>query len=109
MRSITLATLLVLAASAPMVGFAQVKGDAAAGKSKAYTCTGCHGITGYKNAYPSYHVPRISGQNYQYLVAALTAYQAGTRKHPTMAAQAQSLNAQDIANIAAYLSATPTP
>ena len=109
MRSITLATLLVLAISAPAVANAQAKGDAEAGKRLAYTCTGCHGIIGYKNAYPSYHVPRISGQNYEYLVAALTAYQAGTRKHPTMSAQAQSMNAQDIANIASYLAAPPTP
>ena len=108
MRSITLATLLVLAASAPMVGFAQVKGDAAAGKSKAYTCTGCHGITGYKNAYPSYHVPRISGQNYEYLVAALNAYRTEQRKHPTMVAQAQSFSEQDLADIAAYLASNPT-
>ena len=109
MRSITLATLLALAFSAPVVAQTQAKGDAEAGKRLAYTCTGCHGITGYKNAYPNYHVPRISGQNYEYLVTALTAYQAGTRKHPTRSAQAQSLNEQDIANVAAYLSATPTP
>ncbi len=43
MRSITLATLLVLAASAPVVGFAQVKGDAAAGKEVfSANCAGCH-------------------------------------------------------------------
>ena len=109
MRSFTLATLLVLAVAAPAVAHAQAKGDAEAGRRLAYTCTGCHGVTGYRNAYPQYHVPRISGQNYEYLVAALTAYQAGTRKHPTMSAQAQSMNAQDIANIASYLAAPPTP
>ena len=69
-----------------------------------YTCQGCHGITGYKNAYPSYHVPRIGGQSEQYLVNALTEYREGHRKHPTMQAQAQSFSAQDIADIAAYLS-----
>ena len=113
MRLITFAALLVLAAAVPAVGSAQAaKGDAAAGKRIAYTCTGCHGITGYRNAYPNYHVPRIVGQNYEYLVAALTAYQTGQRSHPTMGAQAQSMNAKDIADIAAYLSTaatTPTP
>jgi cytochrome c553 len=108
MRSITLATLLVLASAAPAVANAQATGDAAAGKLKAYTCTGCHGITGYKNAYPHYNVPRISGQNYQYLVSALNAYKAGQRQHPTMAAQAESLTEQDIADIASYLAASPT-
>ena len=80
------------------------KGNAATGKQLTYTCQGCHGITGYKNAYPSYHVPKIGGQSEQYLLSALTEYKKGTRKHPTMQAQAQSFSDQDIADIAAYLS-----
>lgn len=75
-----------------------------AGKQLAYTCQGCHGVTGYKNAYPNYHVPRIGGQTSQYLVQALTEYKAGKRKHPTMQAQAQSFSDQDIVDLAAYLS-----
>ena len=81
-----------------------IQGDAAMGKQLTYTCQGCHGITGYKNAYPSYHVPKIGGQSEQYLLSALTEYKKGTRKHPTMQAQAQSFSDQDIADIAAYLS-----
>ncbi|MGY3264975.1 c-type cytochrome [Lysobacter sp. HA35] len=83
---------------------APVKGDAARGRELVYTCKGCHGVTGYKNAYPNYHVPRIAGQNQQYLINALTGYRQGTRKHPTMEAQAQSFSEQDIADIAAYIS-----
>lgn len=83
---------------------AMAAGDVEAGKQKVYTCTGCHGIVGYRNVYPTYHVPRIGGQNREYLIAALTAYQKGERKHPTMRAQAESFNAQDIEDIAAYLS-----
>lgn len=83
---------------------AAVQGDAARGRTLTYTCQGCHGITGYKNAYPNYHVPRIGGQSPQYLINALTEYKQGARKHPTMQAQAQSFSAQDIADIAAYLS-----
>lgn len=79
-------------------------GDAARGRQLAYTCQGCHGITGYKNAYPNYHVPKIGGQSAPYLVNALTEYQKGNRKHPTMQAQAESFSAQDIADIAAFLS-----
>ncbi|QNP42246.1 c-type cytochrome [Lysobacter solisilvae (ex Woo and Kim 2020)] len=99
----TTAATTAPAAAAPAAAPA-IKGDAAAGKGLAYTCQGCHGITGYKNAYPSYHVPRIGGQSEQYLLNALTEYKKGTRKHPTMQAQAQSFSDQDIANIAAYLS-----
>ncbi|MCK7594942.1 c-type cytochrome [Pseudomarimonas salicorniae] len=80
------------------------EGDVEKGRLKVYTCTGCHGIEGYKNVYPHYHVPKIGGQNYEYLVIALTAYKNGERKHPTMQAQAESFSAEDIADIARYLS-----
>ena len=83
---------------------ASAKGDPAKGKPLAYTCTGCHGIADYKNAYPSYRVPKIGGQNEQYLIAALGEYKKGERPHPTMRAQAQSFTDQEIADIAAYLS-----
>lgn len=85
-------------ASAPAVG------DPVKGRQLTYTCQGCHGVTGYKNAYPNYHVPKIGGQSSQYLTSALTEYQQGKRKHPTMQAQAESFSAQDIADIAAFLS-----
>ncbi|TCT25802.1 cytochrome c553 [Thermomonas haemolytica] len=83
---------------------AAAKGDAARGKGLTYTCRGCHGLTGYKNAYPSYHVPMIGGQSETYLLNALNEYRTGKRKHPTMQAQAQSFSEQDLADIAAYLS-----
>ena len=83
---------------------AHAAGDPDKGKQLAYTCTGCHGIEGYKNAYPNYHVPRIAGQNYDYLLAALTAYKKGERNHPTMRAQAQSFTDEDIQNLAAFIS-----
>ena len=77
-------------------------GDPEAGKVKSYTCTGCHGIPGYKNVYPTYHVPKIGGQNEAYLDASLKAYRSGERQHKTMVLQAESLSDQDIADIAAY-------
>lgn len=83
---------------------AAIVGSAERGKSLSYTCQGCHGVTGYKNAYPSYHVPRIVGQSPEYLTAALIGYKNGTRTHSTMQAQAKSFSDQDIADIAAYLS-----
>ena len=80
------------------------KGDPKVGHALVYTCGGCHGVTGYRNAYPNYRVPRIGGQNYDYLVSALTEYKKGERAHPTMRAQGESLSDEDIRNIAAYLS-----
>ena len=80
-------------------------GDYEAGKIKAYTCTGCHGIVGYKNTYPMYHVPRIGGQNMEYLVIALKGFKSGERQHKTMNLQAEALSEQDIEDIAVYLSA----
>ena len=78
-------------------------GDATRGKGLVYTCRGCHGVEGYKNAYPSYHVPKLGGQSETYLHNALLEYRANNRKHPTMQAQAQSFSEQDIADIAAFL------
>lgn len=105
-RALLSATLTLLLAALPCA--AAEKGDPAAGKIKVYTCLGCHGITGWKNAYPNYHVPKIGGQNYDYLVVALTEYQQGERSHPTMRAQGESLSDADIRDIAAYVS-TLTP
>ena len=81
-----------------------IKGNADNGRQLTYTCQGCHGVTGYKNAYPNYHVPKIGGQSAEYLTSALTEYKKGARKHPTMQAQSQSFSDQDIADIAAFLS-----
>lgn len=86
------------------ISSAHAEGDKAAGKKLIYTCNGCHGVAGYSNAYPQYPVPKIAGQNEQYIIDALHGYQSGERTHVTMAAQAQSLSEADIQNIAAYLS-----
>ena len=79
-------------------------GDAdAAHRNKIAMCIGCHGIPGYKTAFPSvYHVPKIAGQQPAYIVAALKAYQQGERSHPSMRGIAASLSDQDMADLAAY-------
>ncbi|WP_310091577.1 c-type cytochrome [Pseudoxanthomonas sacheonensis] len=98
------ATAPATAAPAAAASPAVLVGNAQAGRTLAYTCQGCHGVEGYKNAYPSFHVPRIGGQSAEYLAQALTEYKKGNRKHPTMQAQAQSFSDQDIADLSAYLS-----
>lgn len=93
-------TALLLLAGLPLSAHAE--GDAERGELLAYTCTGCHGIPFYKNVYPTYTVPKLGGQNREYVVAALKAYRNGERKHASMQAQANTLSDEDIEDIAAY-------
>jgi cytochrome c553 len=92
-----------VAAWAASSAWAQQAPDLKHGKSLANTCMGCHGIDGYRNAYPAYSVPRLVGQHPEYIVAALQQYRDGQRSHATMAAQASVLSDQDMADVAAYL------
>ena len=96
-----MAWMLVLAA-ALAAGTAQGAGDPQAGREKAGTCLGCHGIPGYRNSYPSFRVPKLGGPHAAYLVSALKAYRDGQRGHQTMKAQASQLSEQDMQDIAAY-------
>lgn len=81
---------------------ASIQGDPERGKVIGYTCTGCHGIPFHNNVYPTYKVPRLGGQNQQYMIDALKAYRAGEREHATMRAQAATLSDQDIVDVTAY-------
>jgi len=93
-----LAAQAVAASAAPV-------GNAKAALGKTSMCIGCHGIKGYKASFPEvYHVPKIAGQNAEYIVAALKEYASGARTFPTMEAIAKSLSPQDMADIAAYYS-----
>lgn len=96
---------LLAAASISLLAVGAVRaGDVAAGKEKSETCMGCHGVPGYVNAYPTYHVPKLGGQHEAYIVSALKAYRDKQRAHNTMHANAASLSDEDMADIAAYLS-----
>jgi cytochrome c553 len=66
-------------------------------------CIGCHGIPGYKTAFPNvYHVPKIAGQQPGYIVNALKAYKSGERSHPSMRGIAASLSEEDMKQLADY-------
>jgi cytochrome c553 len=97
-----------LAATVLQLSYAQeAKGDAAAGEKQVAQCIGCHGIPGYQASFPEiYRVPMLFGQSDKYIVASLNAYKKGERKHPSMRGVADNLNAQEIADIAAYYSVT---
>ena len=92
-----------------LAGAAMADGDAAAGKQKTTMCQGCHGIPGYKTAFPSvYNVPKLGGQHAAYIVKALQGYKSGERSHPSMRAIAAGLTDKDMADLGAYYAAEET-
>ena len=97
LAALALTAMPVLAQQPALVG------DPAEAHKKIAMCEGCHGIPGYRTAYPEvYHVPKLGGQGEAYIANALHAYKAGQRKHPSMRGIAASLSDQDIADLAAY-------
>jgi cytochrome c553 len=69
-------------------------------------CVGCHGIPGYKTAFPAvYHVPKIAGQQPGYLFNALKAYKSGERSHPSMRGIAATLSEEDMKKLADHYGA----
>ncbi len=76
-------------------------GDPAAGKRQTITCNGCHGQSSMKN------VPLLGGQDPVYFVAAMRAYQDGTRPHATMRDVAKGLSDRDLRHLAAWYSQPP--
>jgi cytochrome c553 len=97
--TMTLCASMLLALAVP----AQAAGDPKAGQLKTSMCAGCHGISGWRTAYPTvYSVPKLGGQHADYIVAALNAYKSGERGHPSMVGIASSLSDQDMEDLAAY-------
>jgi len=95
LASLAAAALTAVLTSGTQTAFAQDKAGADVphpGTENFHAqCIGCHGIPGYKTAYPvTYHVPKIAGQQPGYIVAALKAYKAGQRSHPSMRAWTRS-------------------
>lgn len=109
MRNLTIVLAAGLLVSAAVPALAQQPapvGDPKEAQKKIAMCEGCHGIPGYRTAYPDvYHVPKLGGQSTVYLTNALNAYKSGQRKHPSMRGIAASLSDKDIADLAAYYSA----
>jgi cytochrome c553 len=107
-----IASMLLVAAMVSGSALAQNApvADAAAGKKKTAMCAGCHGIPGWRMAYPEvYHVPKIHGQHQAYIVRSLQAYRSGERSNASMRAIAASLTDQDMVNLAAYYGSAAEP
>jgi cytochrome c553 len=95
--------LLIAVLAVAIAPASQAAGDAAAGKQKNFQCMGCHGIPGWKTAFPEvYPVPKLGGQHAAYIVAALKAYKKGERDHASMRAIAADLSDKDMEDLAAY-------
>ena len=74
-------------------------GNAAAGKTAAAACSGCHGEEGV-SASPT--TPSLAGQDAQYFVDAMRAYKDGSRSDATMKGPAASVDQASAKNLAAY-------
>jgi len=110
---ITMFFATALLAGVPVLAWSQSatpSGDAAVGQRKTQMCAGCHGIRGWRTAYPEvYGVPMIAGQHPSYIVKALQEYKSGERSHPSMKAIAASLSEKDMADLAAYYGGSSSP
>jgi len=96
---------LYFASQTPVDHHAPPRGDPAAGQSLTVVCSGCHGLRGVGTDSAT---PNLAGQDPQYLVDALKAYQAG-RKHPKMQRAVAALvkSDADAENIAAFYATQP--
>jgi len=84
-----------------------------AGKAAAAGCAGCHGETGISRT-PG--MPSLVGLDPKYLIASLSAYKSGQRKHDMMKTLVSALGDSDMNNIALFYAAqkparaqTPSP
>ena len=100
--------IALLAAALPFCAYSQEKKAVPGARIEGQhaMCIGCHGIPGYKTAFPEvYHVPKIAGQQQGYIISALKAYKSGARSHPSMRGIAASLTDEQMAKLAEYYGA----
>jgi cytochrome c553 len=86
----------------PVRAATPMTGDPFAGRAPAAACAVCHGEDG--NAEDP-KTPRLAGLDSEYLAAAITAYQDGTREHSVMQDVVASLDKTEIANMSAFYAA----
>jgi cytochrome c553 len=105
---INLSSLFVIASfalAAPTIqAESLIDGSMEAGKTRALTCTACHGTEG-NSSNPMW--PNIAGQNAPYILAQLQAFKNGSRNDPLMSSQAMMLSDEDMANLAVYFESLP--
>ena len=97
------ALALAVALCAPLLCTTRALASDDLGKKKAdEACAACHGPEGNKPITPE--TPRLAGQQYDYLVQALTDYRKGARDNAVMSAMAKPLTKKEIRDLAGYFS-----
>jgi cytochrome c553 len=86
---------------------ALAQGDPAAGAEKITVCLACHGQDG--NMSQIANVPKIGGQNADYLLKQMNDIKSGVRAAPLMTGMLNNLNDQDMADVAAYYASQAAP
>ncbi len=115
-----LCATLILSVLVPVVGSAQSKGDANAGKAKYDTlCVGCHGKTGKGdgpaaaslNPKPQDHSDgkTMNSLSDKYLFDIIKDGGAGVKKSPLMPAWGKTFKDQDISNVISYIRSLANP
>jgi cytochrome c553 len=80
--------------------------DAAAGKTLAEGCAGCHGTDGVSQTALT---PSLAGQPDEFVQWQLVYFRSGARKSEVMGPIAESLSNDDIRNLGAYYASLPPP
>ena len=88
----------------PAAAESLVDGDIEAGKTKAVTCSACHGANG-NSMTPLW--PNIAGQSAKYIAEQLQAFKSGLRQNALMSSQAMLLSDTDMADLAVYYESRP--
>jgi len=94
---------LVLLTSTSVIALAQ--GSAEAGQGKIAVCVACHGQSGNDSLLPN--VPKLGGQGERYLLKQMQEIKSGIRAAPLMTGMLNTLNDQDLADVAAYFADQP--
>jgi cytochrome c553 len=82
-------------------------GDPEAGKAKSLICSACHGSHGVS---PNSLWPNLAGQHEDYIRKQLQYFKTGKQRNAAMMApMVATLDAQDIADLAAYYTKLPNP
>ena len=74
-------------------------GDESAGRALAEACAACHGADG--NALGA-EMPTLAGQDARYFIKAMNAYKSGKRQHQEMFEAVETLNDEEIADLASF-------
>ena len=100
MKKIIVAALVVMG-----VASTAYAADAERGQKLSATCAACHGADGNSIA-PNF--PKLAGQHAAYIEKQLADFKSGARKDPIMMGQVAGLDAEKMADLAAYFSQQTT-